>query len=48
MDRLDAEINTIRSMFFSDAEIQKNQNANMERVEFLPTKSSKRGRPRKK
>ena len=46
--RLDAEMNTIRSMFFSEEEIQDRQNANMERVQFLPPKSPKRGRPRKK
>ena len=48
MDRLDAEINTIRSMFFSEEEIQDSQNANMKRVQHLPPKSPKRGRPRKK
>ena len=47
IDRLDAEINTIRSMFFSEEEIQDSQNANMKRVKFRPPKSPKRGRPRK-
>ena len=48
MERLDAEVETIRSMFFSEEEIQDSRNANMERVKFLPPKSPKRGRPRKK
>ena len=47
MERLDVEMKTIRSMFFSEEEIQDSQNANMERVKFRPPKSPKRGRPRK-
>ena len=35
MDRLDAEIKTLRSMFFSEEEIQNSQNANMKRVQLL-------------
>ena len=48
MERLDAEMKTIRSMFFSEEEIQDSQNANMKRVQLLPPKSPKRGRPLKK
>ena len=48
MERLDAEMKTIRSMFFSEEEIQDSQNANMKRVQHLSPKSPKRGRPRKK
>ena len=48
MERLDVEMKTIRSMFFSEEEIQDSQNANMKRVKFRPPKSPKRGRPRKK
>ena len=48
MDRLDAEINTIRSMFFSDAEIRDSQHANLKRVRPRSPKRSKGGRPRKK
>ena len=47
MERLGAEMKTIRSLFFSEEEIQASQNANMERVNLLPPKS-KGGKPRKK
>ena len=46
--RLNAEMNTIRSMFFSDAEIRDSQHANLKRVRPRSPKRSKGGRPRKK
>jgi transcriptional regulator with XRE-family HTH domain len=48
MERLDKELKTIQSLYFSDAEIQDIQNASMERVKLRPPKSPKSGRPRKK
>jgi transcriptional regulator with XRE-family HTH domain len=48
MDRLDAEINTIRSLYFSEKDIQNKKLANMKRLSYRSPKTSKGGRPRKK
>ena len=48
MDRLDAEINTIRSLYFSEKDIQNKKLANMKRISFRPPKTSRGAKPRKK
>ena len=48
MDRLDAEIKSLRSMFFSEAEIQKRRSGNMKNVSVRSPRRSKGGRPCKK
>jgi transcriptional regulator with XRE-family HTH domain len=48
MERLDKELKTIQSLYFSDAEIQDIQNASMKLIKHRPPTSSKRGRPPRK
>ena len=48
MDRQDAELNTIRSLYFSKADIQNKKLANVKRVSPRSPNKSRGGRPPKK